>query len=918
MNAQAKLSLKPRSNLSFGSNATPGSQAPKVLIVVMDGVGISLGANLTRELEKNTGLLPDEPFRTGNAVGAAFTPNLAKLCQGPLYRTLKAHGPSVGLPSADDMGNSEVGHNAMGSGRVFDQGSKLVGAAIATGALFKSEGWHRTVVRKSLKDGTSTLHMCGLLSDGNVHSHINHLFALIAAAKQEGVRQVRLHTLLDGRDVGPLSALQYTDALSDFLATQNDSTFNCLVASGGGRMNVTMDRYESDWRIVERGYKAHVLGAAPFSFPSLRAAVETLRKGDAVLDQDLPPFVITHEGKPLGPVADGDSFLFFNFRGDRALEITRALTEENFSAFERGRWPRVHFAGMMQYDGDLLLPQVYLVNPPTIENTMGELLANTFVPQFACSETQKYGHVTYFWNGNRSGKFNPDLEHYLEIPSDLVPFAERPWMKSAEITDATIMAMRQNTFHVGRINFPNGDMVGHTGDFAATVAAMGALDLCLGRLMAAARETNTILIVTADHGNADEMFERDKKSGHAALDKHGNPKQKTSHTLSPVPFALYNAEALGQGSVTLRADLPAAGLANIAATTLELAGFEPPDLYEPSLIAWNSQQSPSLQDTTSDTSVEKRAEKSLKTSAETAAQGHIAPTPGSPYVLAQAALAFHATIARLRAPTGCPWDREQTFASLRPYMIEEAYEAVVAASKATDGKPESAAEFCDELGDVLLQVFLNAQIAAEGGLFDATRVFTSINEKMIRRHPHVFTETAPEVHSAADVVTQWDQIKSREGKSQAASASLLAKAFKKRDLPTLTYGTEVSKRAAKVGFAWNTLAGTFADIESEVQELKAEVFKTHPDWDKVGDEFGDVVYAMCNLVTFFNADLPETEAFDTDLLVRAGIEKFVTRFKEMETIMSERGMPLTNASALQLSLNDWNQLWAEAKSRRYR
>ncbi len=459
----------------------------KFLIVVLDGVGFTDEKNnINFNLKPDLGVLPSGAFAAGNSVNAAYTPNLFKLYSSPLFRTLKAHGTAVGLPSEEDMGNSEVGHNAIGCGRIFAQGAKLVNAAILNNSLFQGTAWQHTVLRPALLNGKQTLHLCGLLSDGNVHSHIDHLFALVQGAKTTGVKKVRLHILLDGRDVSPLSALTYVEKLEFFLGEQNNLEFDCQIASGGGRTFTTMDRYESDWRIVERGYKAHILGEAR-PFLSTRCAIETFRKEENVYDQDLPPFVIVDDNKPIGIVKDNDSFIFFNFRGDRSIQISRALTEENFSEFKRSRFPKIFYAGMMQYDGDLKIPAHYLVEPPCIEHTMTELLSAQHIKQFACSETQKYGHVTYFWNGNRSGKFDEKYEHYVEIPSGTDSYSERPWMKSAEIADETIHQMKQDSFQIGRINIANGDMVGHTGNFAASIIAMGATDLALGRIMEAAK-----------------------------------------------------------------------------------------------------------------------------------------------------------------------------------------------------------------------------------------------------------------------------------------------------------------------------------------------------------------------------------------------------------------------------------------------
>lgn len=894
----------------------------KVLVVVLDGVGWKdTQDHLTLQLSHNAGVLPSAAFIAGNAVAAAYTPHLSGLMQSVLSRTLLAHGPSVGLPSEDDMGNSEVGHNALGAGRVFAQGAKLVNAAIESGRLFQGEGWKKVVARQDLRTGVNALHLCGLFSDGNVHSHIDHLFALIRAAKKDGVCKVRLHLLLDGRDVRPDSAENYAKMLFDFLSSVNDSGFVCQVASGGGRMFVTMDRYESDWSIVERGYNAHVLGDARM-FASLEEALQTFRSEGFRSDQNLPAFVIAHEGKPTGAVVDGDSFVLFNFRGDRAIQISRALTEKDFNAFSRARFPAIHYAGIMQYDGDLKIPETYLVEPPQIDKTMSELLSASGVKQFACSETQKFGHVTYFWNGNRSGKFNEKLENYVEIPSDLIPFSERPWMKSAEIADRTILEMQNNSFRVGRINFANGDMVGHTGDFAATLVSVAAVDLALGRILECARKTATIVVLTADHGNADEMFEVDKKSGKVQFDGRGVPRVKTSHTLSPVPFCIFNAEVL-EYPLKLRSDLANAGLANVAATVLNLAGFQAPAEYEASLLDFTSPEQPStgiLRDlATSSFSADNQVPSSLhhpklKTSVDLLSHRDF-------YNLGLRSVLFAKTIAALRAPDGCPWDKKQDVDSLRPYLVEEAYEAIEAAAQyAKAGDVGAAKAYCSELGDVLLQVFLNSQIASEKKHFNVADVFEDICEKMIRRHPHVFLGNDSTVANADDVVRQWEVIKAAETVTNASKvpASLLHKVRKKSAQPTLAYTSAVSKASWKLGFAWKTLEQTFADLTSEVEELKRELFVEQPDRARVADELGDVVLALANLVVFMNeSKFKESNLVDFDLSVRAGVKKFLSRFEGMETILRERGIELTEEYAIGLSLEIWDELWREAKQRKY-
>jgi 2,3-bisphosphoglycerate-independent phosphoglycerate mutase len=529
-----------------------------VVTVVLDGVGIS-------------------PREDGDAVKTARTPTLDRLMRDCPTIALRAHGTAVGMPSDEDMGNSEVGHNAFGAGRVFAQGAKLVAESIASGNLWKGKAWGEVIA--AARAG-GTLHFLGLFSDGNVHSHIDHLKAMLARAKAEGVARARIHVLLDGRDVGETSALEYVDPFEAFLAGLRGPGFDVAIASGGGRMKITMDRYEADWSMVERGWAIHVRGQGR-PFESAREAIETFRREAAVIDQDLPGFVIVRDGKPVGPIVDGDAVVLYNFRGDRAIEISRAFTEERFDVFDRGARPDVTYAGMMQYDGDTKMPPRFLVEPPVIDRTLGEYLARNGVTQYAISETQKYGHVTYFWNGNRSGKFDDASETYVEIPSDVVPFEQRPWMKCAEITDTLIDAVRSGRYRYLRVNYANGDMVGHTGNFEAAVTAMQALDLQLARLVPAILAAGGTVMITADHGNADEMYELDKK-GNVRRDAQGRTKAKTSHTLNPVPFVLVTGAP--SPGWRLRDDLPAPGLSNVAATVLNLLGFEAPSGYDPSLI----------------------------------------------------------------------------------------------------------------------------------------------------------------------------------------------------------------------------------------------------------------------------------------------------------------------------------------------
>ena len=530
------------------TNFTP-RKGPLVLII-MDGVGIG------REDETN-------------AVYVANTPCLDGLFKSELFTTLQAHGTAVGLPSDEDMGNSEVGHNALGAGRVFEQGAKLVNNSIETGSMFEGQTWKDLV--SNVKAG-GAFHFIGLLSDGNVHSHVDQLYAMLRRLAEEGVRKVRIHALLDGRDVGEKSALAYIDMTEEVLREINGAEgFDYRIASGGGRMVTTMDRYNADWDVVKRGWDAHVLGKAR-TFPSARQAVETYYKEDpSITDQYLDPFVVAEDGKPVGPILDGDSVVFFNFRGDRAIEISRAFDEKDFKEFDRERYPPVKFAGMMEYDGDLHIPSHYLVEPPQIERTVCEYLCTEGVRMLAISETQKFGHVTYFWNGNKSGYICKDLEEYIEIPSDRIQFDKAPKMKAFEITDKTIELLRSGKYRFARLNLAIGEMVGHTAVPKAVITAVETVDACVKRILDVVKELGGIAIVTADHGNSDEMFEI----------KKGQKVMKTAHTLNPVPFIIYDPAYAGEYRM---ADLPKRGLSDVAGTILNLLGYENVEDYDPSLI----------------------------------------------------------------------------------------------------------------------------------------------------------------------------------------------------------------------------------------------------------------------------------------------------------------------------------------------
>ncbi len=528
-----------------------------VVLTVLDGVGIT---------EKSD----------GNAVSGADTPVLDALLESKVHRLLKAHGTAVGMPTDDDMGNSEVGHNALGAGRVFAQGAKRVNEAIADSSIFETPTWNKLV--KQVKDHDSIFHFIGLLSDGGVHSNIKQLIAMIEKLADQDVKKLRVHALTDGRDVGGRTAAGYFKQLQEVFDKINAKGFDYAVASGGGRMLMTMDRYNADWGMVEKGWNAHVHGKADNYVQSPITAIETFYEKDPDLnDQYVPSFVVVDpNNNPIGKIQDNDVVVFFNYRGDRAIEISMAFTQDEFAHFDRGARPNVLYAGMMQYDGDLKLPELFLVDPPKIDHPIGEYFAESGLRTLAISETQKFGHVTYFWNGNKSGYINEDLEKYIEIKSDNIPFNQAPAMKCVEITDVVVKAIADGDFDHIRINYPNGDMVGHTGDYDATVKSMEAVDQQLGRVLEAVKKANGILIVLADHGNADKMW---------SVDKNGEKTAFTAHTLAPVPFVIYDPNY--NNEYELAEVKEPAGLANVAATLCNLCGLEAPADYNESLIKFN-------------------------------------------------------------------------------------------------------------------------------------------------------------------------------------------------------------------------------------------------------------------------------------------------------------------------------------------
>jgi len=542
-----------------------GREGP-LLLIIMDGLGIG----------KND---------KGNAVYLADPPSLQQLEQQckvkALYGIIKAHGPHVGLPSEEDMGNSEVGHNAIGAGRIYNQGAKLVNEDLKTGRIFQTELWNKLVSKA--KNTNNSVHLIGLLSDGNVHSHIYQLYGILDGLVNSGAEKVRIHPLLDGRDVPAKSALNFIQPLENKLSMiRKDHQFDYQIASGGGRMYVTMDRYESDWNVVKRGWYAHVLGLIEESqFKNgykgyYQSAEKAIIHGRECFpnsnDQTAPPFVIVdEEGKAIGKIIDGDVVINFNFRGDRAIQISKAFEMEEFDKFERIVYPKVEYAGLLEYDDEAHVPKQYLVPPPDIQHTLSDFLCAQKIRQFAIAETHKFGHVTYFWNGNRTGYVCPDLENYVEIksdPSESIP--TQPKMKAYEVLEKTleILDLRQHRFV--RVNFANTDMVGHTGLIEPTIIAIKTIDECVARLVEKVNQLNGITIITADHGNAEEMLQADGIS------------PKTSHTTNPVGFWIIDPNWNGEYKLNFELENP--GLSNVASTILNLLGFEAPNIYRKSLI----------------------------------------------------------------------------------------------------------------------------------------------------------------------------------------------------------------------------------------------------------------------------------------------------------------------------------------------
>ncbi len=526
-----------------------------IVLAVMDGVGLA-------------------PAGAGNAVSLAHTEFLDYAIKNYLNIPLEASGEAVGILKGD-MGNSEVGHNALGSGQIIKQGIAKIEEAFATGEIFQSEAWQKAtsnLAHKATLERPKTLHFAGIFSDGNVHSSIAHLEKMIRQADHEGIERIRVHCVFDGRDVPPQSEPQYIARLESFFAQFNSKPDrDYRIASGAGRMVAVADRYESDWSMVEKGWQMIVEGKAEREFTDATRAIEFLRAKDpTVQDQYLPAFVIVDEaGEPVGKVRKGDSFIYYDFRADRAIEIAMAFTYYDFPHFNRGDYSPddIFFAGMTEYNSDTHVPQYQLVPPVTIHHPLNTYLGEKGITQLAVSETVKFGHITYYFNGNSYDKARG--EKHIKVESDTLPFDTRPWMKSAEITDIVLDNLEKYKFI--RLNFPGGDMVGHFAEIEPTIAAMEAIDIQLARIARKVDELGGILIVTADHGNAEEL-----------LDENGEP--KTSHSTNKVPCIFYD-NTTSRYKYLANPAVKHPGLSNVAATIARLLGLtDIPQEWQDSLI----------------------------------------------------------------------------------------------------------------------------------------------------------------------------------------------------------------------------------------------------------------------------------------------------------------------------------------------
>jgi len=527
-----------------------------VLLIVMDGWGLGSGG-------------------AEDAIAQANTPVFDRLMADYPNTQLMTHGSYVGLPSNKDMGGSEVGHLTMGAGMVLDQGPTRIKKAIADGSFFESSALQKVI--EVAKNG-GTLHLIGLLSDGNIHSHLSHYSTLIAHAFEQGITTLRIHALLDGRDVGIQTAQQYVTALEDLFAPINQHDgFNYAFACGAGRERLIMDR-DNNWPKVAEGWHLMVHGQAEQRFTSMLDAIAHFRTEQAdLIDQDMPGFVIVDANDvPVGMIADGDAVIMMNFRGDRAIEITEAFELDDFDGFDRGTRPDITYAGMMVYDEDRNLPALQIMGPTKVENPFGKRMLELGIKQFRLTETQKYPHVTFFFNGGYRKPLDESMEDYILIDSDKnISFADAPQMKAAEIADKAVQLIESGEYGFGLMNFANADMVGHCGQVEPAMLAIEAVDMAVGRIVAALEKAGGYALITADHGNAEEMLV-------FANDGHSEP--CTKHSINPVPCILFDPAYDGSYQLQQPDDTHTPSLSHLAATLFDVMGLDVPTDLDRSLI----------------------------------------------------------------------------------------------------------------------------------------------------------------------------------------------------------------------------------------------------------------------------------------------------------------------------------------------
>lgn len=509
-----------------------------VLLVIMDGWGLG----------------KDEP---SNAVKAANTPFIRELFENNPWIPVKTSGEDVGLPKGQ-MGNSEVGHLNIGAGRIVYQSLSLIYRDIENGSFFENPALMGLC--DNVKTENGALHLMGLVSDGGVHSHIDHLLALLKLAKKQDISRVYIHAFLDGRDTAPKSALDFIEKLEEGIHDYGRGQ----IATVSGRF-YAMDR-DKRWDRLQLAYDAMVNGKSEHIANSAAEAIQAAYARGETDEFVKPTIICTQKKNCVGLINDRDGVIFFNFRADRARQMSRALTAQKFTEFERGRVPKLSgFVCFTEYDATLKLPFAFTNEEP--KNTLGEVLSKNKLPQLRAAETEKYAHVTYFFNGGQEKVFDGEDRILVQSPKDVKTYDLKPEMSAFELTDKVIEAISTKDYSFVALNYANSDQVGHTGVFDAAVKANEALDACLRKLVPAAKAKGYTVIITADHGNAEQM-----------ADSAGRP--YTQHTTNPVAFIL----AAKDGR---KRELRESGrLSDIAPTVLDLLGIKPPpEMAGKSLIA---------------------------------------------------------------------------------------------------------------------------------------------------------------------------------------------------------------------------------------------------------------------------------------------------------------------------------------------